>query len=103
MGGQGQGWYGQGEHVVEKRILIWLAAFFYYTGIIRLAYWRKRRQGPYLTILNYHQAAEGGELRDHLRYLRRHYRVMHLDDALERSLLHFASQPILKFLRFGIQ
>lgn len=68
---------------MEKRILIWLAAFFYYTGIIRLAYWRKRRQGSYLTILNYHQAAEGGELRDHLRYLRRHYHVMHLDDALD--------------------
>jgi peptidoglycan/xylan/chitin deacetylase (PgdA/CDA1 family) len=68
---------------VEKRILIILAACFYYSGIIRLACWWKRRQGPYLTILNYHQAAEGGELRDHLLYLRRHYRVMHLDAALD--------------------
>lgn len=68
---------------MEKRILIFLAACFYYTGIIHLVYWWKRRQGSYLTILNYHQAAEGGELRDHLRYLRRYYRVMHLDAALD--------------------
>lgn len=68
---------------MEKRIYIFLAACFYYSGIIRLASWWQRRQGPYLTILNYHQAAEGGELRDHLLYLRRHYRVMHLDAALD--------------------
>ena len=68
---------------MEKRILTFLAACFYYSGIIRLAHWWKRRQGPYLTILNYHQAAEGGELRDHLLYLQRHYRVMHLDAALD--------------------
>lgn len=33
-------------------------------------------------ILNYHRAAEG-DLRQHLLYLRRHYRILHLEDALE--------------------
>ncbi|HEY0755332.1 MAG TPA: polysaccharide deacetylase family protein [Ktedonobacteraceae bacterium] len=68
---------------MEKRILTFLAACFYYSGLVGLAYWLKRRQGPYLVILNYHRAAENGELRDHLLYLRRHYRVMHLDAALD--------------------
>ena len=73
----------EGVLFVEKRLLIFIAACFYYSGIIHLAYWLKRRRGPYLTILNYHQAAEGGLLRDHLLYLRRYYRVMHLDAALD--------------------
>jgi peptidoglycan/xylan/chitin deacetylase (PgdA/CDA1 family) len=68
---------------VEKRILTFLAACFYYSGLVHLAYWWRRRQGPYLVILNYHRAAENGELRDHLLYLRRHYRVLHLDAALD--------------------
>ena len=68
---------------MEKRILTFLAACFYYSGLVHLAYWWRRRQGPYLVILNYHRAAENGELRDHLLYLRRHYRVMHLDAALD--------------------
>ena len=68
---------------MEKRILTFIAACFYYSGLIHLAYWWKRRQGPYLVILNYHRAQENGELRDHLLYLRRHYRVMHLDAALD--------------------
>ena len=68
---------------MEKRIIIFLAACFYYSGLIHLAYWWKRRKGPYLVILNYHRAAEHGTLRDHLLYLRRHYRVMHLDAALD--------------------
>jgi len=38
--------------------------------------------GPSLVILNYHRAT-GGDLRQHLCYLRRHYRVMHLEAALE--------------------
>ena len=68
---------------MEKRILTFLAACFYYSGLVHLAYWWKRRQGPYLVILNYHRAAENGVLRDHLLYLRRYYRVMHLDAALD--------------------
>lgn len=72
---------------MEKRILTFIAACFYYSGLISLAYWWKRRQGPYLVILNYHRAKENGELRDHLLYLRRHYRVLHLDAALDELYL----------------
>ncbi len=68
---------------MEKRLLTFIAACFYYTGIIHLACWWRRRQGPYLVILSYHRAAENGTLRDHLLYLRRHYRVLHLDAALD--------------------
>jgi peptidoglycan/xylan/chitin deacetylase (PgdA/CDA1 family) len=35
-----------------------------------------------LIILNYHRAS-GGDLRQHLLYLRRHYRMLHLEEALE--------------------
>lgn len=66
-----------------KWILTFIAACLYYSGLVQLACWWKRRQGPYLVILNYHRAANRGELRDHLRYLRRHYRVLHLDAALD--------------------
>lgn len=68
---------------MQKRILTFIAACFYYSGLVSLACWWKRRRGPSLAILNYHRAAEGGVLRDHLLYLRRHYRVMHLDAALD--------------------
>jgi peptidoglycan/xylan/chitin deacetylase (PgdA/CDA1 family) len=42
--------------------------------------WR-RRSAPYLVILNYHRAA-GGNLREQMRYLNRHYRILDLDAAL---------------------
>ena len=35
------------------------------------------------TILTYHRASGGGDLRHHLLYLRRHYRMLHLEEALE--------------------
>ena len=50
-----------------------------------------RRQGPRLIILTYHTASQG-ELRRHLLYLRRHYRLLHLDDALE-ELFSPSKQP----------
>ena len=37
---------------------------------------------PGLIILNYHRAS-GGDLRHHLLYLRQHYRIMHLEEALD--------------------
>jgi peptidoglycan/xylan/chitin deacetylase (PgdA/CDA1 family) len=40
------------------------------------------RSGQRLVILNYHRAAEG-HLRSHLLYLRRHFRLLHLETALE--------------------
>jgi peptidoglycan/xylan/chitin deacetylase (PgdA/CDA1 family) len=55
---------------------------FYYTGMVRLALWWRSRSGPYLVIVNYHRAS-GGNLRDHMQYFRRHYRVLALDQALQ--------------------
>jgi peptidoglycan/xylan/chitin deacetylase (PgdA/CDA1 family) len=44
--------------------------------------WWTLRRGNRLVILNYHRAADG-DLRSHLLYLRRHYRILHLEPALE--------------------
>ncbi len=43
--------------------------------------WHQHKGGR-LVILNYHRAS-GGDLRRHLLYLRRHYRILHLEAALE--------------------
>lgn len=59
-----------------------LAACFYYSGLVKLARWWIRRSRQSLVILCYHRAT-GGDLRRHLLYLRRHYRVLHLETALE--------------------
>jgi peptidoglycan/xylan/chitin deacetylase (PgdA/CDA1 family) len=65
--------------------MIVIAACFYYSGLVKLARWwtRKVSRGAQpLVILNYHTAT-GGDLRRHLLYLRRHYRILHLEAALE--------------------
>ena len=67
---------------MRQRIGVVLAAFLYYSGLIKLARWHAQRLEPRLVILNYHEAS-GGNLRRHLRYLSRHYRMLHLEDALE--------------------
>lgn len=59
-----------------------IAGCFYYSGLILLARWWQQRSQPLLVILAYHLAS-GGDLRRHLLYLRRHYRVLHLEAALE--------------------
>lgn len=66
---------------MRKLIGICVAACFYYSGLVKLARWRRQHSGPCLIILNYHRAS-GGNLRRHLLYLRRHYRMMHLEEAL---------------------
>lgn len=65
-----------------RRVEILIAACFYYSGLVKLARWWTQRSGQRLVILCYHQAS-GGNLRQHLLYLRRHYRVLHLEAALE--------------------
>ncbi len=65
-----------------KRAEMLIAVCFYYSGLVRLARWWKQRLRQSLVILNYHRAA-GGDLRRHLLYLRRHYRILHLESALE--------------------
>jgi peptidoglycan/xylan/chitin deacetylase (PgdA/CDA1 family) len=67
--------------MMRERIRLLLAVCFYYSGLVRLALWWQQRFGRCLIILNYHRAI-GMKLRPQLLYLRRHYRVMHLEDAL---------------------
>ncbi len=61
---------------------ILVAACFYYSGLVKLARWWRQHSEPCLIILNYHRAS-GGDLRRHLLYLSRHYRMLHLEEALE--------------------
>src|SRR6266496_3456110 len=73
---------------MRKRILKFIATCLYYSGLIKLARWWIRRSGRHLVILNYHQAT-GGDLRRHLLYLRRHYRILHLETALEELYMRY--------------
>ncbi len=66
---------------MRKQVGIMLAAFLYYCGLVGLARWWMQRKTQSLIILNYHRATEG-DLRRQLLYLRRHYRIMHLEEAL---------------------
>ncbi|GCF08209.1 polysaccharide deacetylase family protein [Dictyobacter arantiisoli] len=72
-----------------ERLRIIAALFFYCTGITRLALWFKERSDPRLLILNYHNA--GGNLASQLRYLKRHYRIMHLEEALTEL---YSQEPV---------
>jgi peptidoglycan/xylan/chitin deacetylase (PgdA/CDA1 family) len=69
---------------MEKQVIFF--GVCYYSGLIKLGRWRLQRNGRHLIILNYHRAS-GGELRRHLLYLRRHYRMLHLEEALEELYL----------------
>src|SRR5260370_26301481 len=67
---------------IKESLRMLVAAGLYYSGLVKLALWRMQRSGQHLIILNYHRAT-GGDVRRQLLYLRRHYRIMHLEDALE--------------------
>lgn len=67
---------------MKERIRVLVAACFYYSGLVAVAHRFTWRSGPRLLILNYHRAV-GGDLRHQLLYLRRHYRIMHLEEALD--------------------
>jgi peptidoglycan/xylan/chitin deacetylase (PgdA/CDA1 family) len=67
---------------MRRRVLIIIAAGLYYSGLVALARALTSRSGRRIVVLNYHRAA-GGDLRRHLLYLRRHYRIMHAEAALE--------------------
>ncbi len=64
------------------RIILFIAATLYYSGLVGLGRWWAGRRGPRLIILMYHRTA-GGRLREHLLHLRRHYRLLPLETALE--------------------
>jgi peptidoglycan/xylan/chitin deacetylase (PgdA/CDA1 family) len=59
-----------------------VAAIFYYSGLVALGRWWLRQQSPHLIILNYHRS-NLGDIRQHMRYLQRHYRMLPLEDALQ--------------------
>ena len=67
---------------MRKQLGIVVAACFYYSGLVKLVRWWRQRSGQRLIILTYHYAT-GGDLRSHLLYLRRHYRMLHLEEALK--------------------
>ncbi|GAC1388659.1 MAG: polysaccharide deacetylase family protein [Ktedonobacteraceae bacterium] len=67
---------------MRKRTGIFVAACLYYSGLVALSRWLMERAGRRLIILNYHRA-RGGDIRRHLVYLRRHYRILHLEEALQ--------------------
>jgi peptidoglycan/xylan/chitin deacetylase (PgdA/CDA1 family) len=66
----------------RDRLLFCVASFLYYSGLMRVIRWLSRHSGQRLLILNYHQAS-GQELRNHLLYLRKHFRLQFLEPALE--------------------
>ena len=66
----------------RDRISFCVSALLYYSGLMHIIHWLHQRSGQRLLILNYHQAS-GGQLRRHLLYLRKHYRLQFLDHALE--------------------
>lgn len=71
---------------LRKRLLISLAALLYYSGLTALARWWTARMPQRLIILNYHRASDGN-LRQHVTYLRKHYRILHIEEALETLYL----------------
>src|ERR1700753_3963918 len=66
---------------MREHLRVLAAMIFYYCGITHLALRLKERFNRQLLILNYHNA--GGNLSLQLHYLKRHYRIMHLEAALE--------------------
>jgi peptidoglycan/xylan/chitin deacetylase (PgdA/CDA1 family) len=71
------------ERIWFERIRLVAAYCFYYTGVVDFMFWLQRQCSVQpLTILCYHEAV-GENLRRQLLFLKRHYRLMHLEDALE--------------------
>ncbi len=66
---------------MRERLRVLIAACFYYSGLVRLALWWSARTEGQLIILNYHRAE--GNLQAQMQYLSRHYRILHLEEALE--------------------
>ncbi len=67
---------------MRRYLLIGIAAVFYYSGFVHLARWWIRRSQQRLIILNYHHASKDN-LRRHFSYLKKHYRIVHIDTALD--------------------
>lgn len=76
---------------MRERIKLFIAAFLYYGGLVKLLRWWTQRFKQRLIILSYHRAV-GGDLRTHLLYLRRHYRLLHLEEALKELYMSCKEQ-----------
>lgn len=73
---------------MHNRVRLYISACFYYSGLVSLIRGWMQRSRPGLTILYYHQASRE-DLRSHWLYLRRHYRILSLETALEElSIAH---------------
>jgi peptidoglycan/xylan/chitin deacetylase (PgdA/CDA1 family) len=74
---------------MRERLREFVAASFYYSGLINLVLRWQARSKKQLIVLNYHRAE--GNLEAQMRYLSRHYRILHLEQALEEL---YATQPV---------
>jgi peptidoglycan/xylan/chitin deacetylase (PgdA/CDA1 family) len=72
----------QGRKLMRNRIKLWISVFCYYSGLVTLLRCWRQRSGRSLLILYYHRA-DGENLRKQWLYLRRHYRILPLEAALE--------------------
>lgn len=80
---------------MRKIVRFIVAAFFYYSGLVALGRWWMRQQSPHLIILNYHRSSVG-DIRKHMRYLQRHYRMLSLEDALQELYAETAQKSHLR-------
>ncbi len=67
---------------IYRNVENFVGACLYHSGLVAFARFWQRHSQKSLIILNYHHAV-GGDLRKHMLYLRKHYRVLHLEEALE--------------------
>ncbi len=72
------------------KLLLFVAALSYYSGLLALIRWIDQRRDKRLIIVNYHRAS-GGNLRQHFLYLQQHFRIMPLEDALDELYQNDAS------------
>lgn len=86
-----------------RRVEMLIAACFHYSGLLKLVRRWTENSRQRLVILNYHCAdggdyyhTIGGDLRRHLLYLRRHYRILHLETALEELYTPQNNRPARK-------
>src|SRR5215469_5904028 len=67
---------------MNHHVRIYISALFYYSGLLKLIRLLTQLSGRHLVILYYHRS-DGENLRKQWLYLRRHYRILHLQAAVE--------------------
>lgn len=79
---------------MRNRVLLFISACLYYSGLMSLITWLHRHSSPRLLVVNYHRAS-GEHLKRQLVYLHKHFRVYFLDATLE-ELFASAKQELRK-------